>query len=89
MTTQWIIQCASDAQASDAAADAQAGSVWGVTYTGTAGSNGDWFCMEGDTTEVEAVVAARPPDSADWASGELLDWSSLQGRFALAILGGT
>tara|TARA_R100000789_G_scaffold81638_2_gene76930 strand:- start:905 stop:1165 length:261 start_codon:yes stop_codon:yes gene_type:complete len=84
--TQAIIKCLSESSATAAASAASAGEVWGVTYTGTAGSDGDWLCLEGDDAEVNAVQAAIPSTAFDWADGRILDWTSLEGRFAKALL---
>jgi len=85
--SQAIIQCASESAATAAASAASAGEVWGVTYTGTAGSDGDWLCLEGDDAEVNAVRAAIPSTAFDWADGRIFNWASQEGRFAKALLG--
>ena len=89
--TQAIIKCSSESIASDAAADASSGEIWGVTYAGVAGSDGDFLCLEGDDAEVNAIEAAMPEDATLMAAASgshfILDWTSLEGRFAKAMLG--
>ena len=91
MSTQAIIQCASASAAASAASAASAGEIWGVTYTGTAGSDGDFLCLESSDAEVNAIEAAVPEDATLMASASgahfILDWTSLEGRFAKALLG--
>jgi hypothetical protein len=62
-----------------------------VVYTGTAGSDGDFLCLEGDDVEVNAIEAAMPEDATLMASASgahfILDWTSLEGHFAKALLG--
>ena len=91
MSTQAIIQCASASAAASAASAASAGEIWGVVYTGTAGSDGDFLCLEGDDVEVNAIEAAMPEDATLMASASgahfILDWTSLEGHFAKALLG--
>ena len=89
--SQAIIQCASESAAATAASEASAGEIWGVAYTGTAGSDGDWLCLESNDAEVFAVEAALPVGTVFWAASSgnkvILDWASQEGRFAKAILG--
>jgi hypothetical protein len=89
--SQAIIQCASESAATAAASAASAGEVWGVTYTGIAGSDGDWLCLESSDAEIFAVEAALPVGTVFWASASgshfILDWTSPEGRFAKAMLG--
>ena len=89
--SQAIIQCASESAATAAASAASAGEVWGVTYTGIAGSDGDWLCLESSDAEIFAVEAALPVGTVFWASASgnksILNWASQEGRFAKALLG--
>ena len=88
--TQAIIKCSSESSAADAASDASAGEILGVTYTGTAGSDGDFLCLESSDAEVTAVEAALPEDmdilSMGSGSHAILHWASQEGRFAKAML---
>jgi len=91
VSTQAVIQCASESAAASAASAASAGEIWGVAYTGTAGSDGDFLCLEGGDIEVNAIAAATPEGASllSSASGShfILDWTSPEGRFAKAMLG--
>lgn len=91
MSAQAVIQCASESAAATAASAASAGEVWGVTYTGIAGSDGDVLCLEGDDAEINAIEAAAPEGVALTAAASgshfILDWTSPEGRFAKALLG--
>jgi hypothetical protein len=91
VSTQAIIQCASESAAAAAASEAFAGEILGVTYTGTAGSDGDFLCLESSDAEVTAVEAALPEGmvllSMGSGSHAILHWASREGRFAKALLG--